>query len=60
MKLRTALLQLALCLPFLMHAQNENKITSKFDFIPGEKVILKTSVIFRYSGIPTAAVKLSR
>ena len=39
MKLRTALLQLALCLPFLMHAQNENKITSKFDFIPGEKVI---------------------
>jgi OOP family OmpA-OmpF porin len=39
MNLKTNLVQLLILIPFLMQAQSENKITSKFDFIPGEKVI---------------------
>jgi len=39
MNLKIRLLQLAILLPFFVHAQTENKITSKYDFIPGEKVI---------------------
>lgn len=39
MNLRMNLLALVLALPMFLMAQNDNNITSKFDFIPGEKVI---------------------
>jgi len=39
MDLRNQFLIVTLILPLLMYSQEENKITSKFDFIPGEKVV---------------------
>lgn len=63
MDLRNQFLIVTLILPLLMYSQEENKITSKFDFIPGEKVVLmmilpmKISETFQCNGIQIAVAK---